>query len=122
MTKIMNQDIQIPDLNVSSAAAPHGQLLPDLQRTTAAVPAIGQQQVLMSAPLSQTPPPIPPVITQSTVPGESIDEDALDIEWVNKAKEIVEQTHTDPYAESVALSKARADYLHQRYAKQLKQP
>lgn len=46
--------------------------------------------------------------------------DALDEEWVSKAKAIVERTKNDPYAESKELSRAKADYLRVRYNKQLK--
>ncbi len=48
------------------------------------------------------------------------DGDALDIEWVQKAKAIVEQTHDDPYVESQALNKLKADYLKNKYGKDLK--
>lgn len=46
--------------------------------------------------------------------------DALDEEWVSKAKAIVEQTKADPYIESKELSRAKADYLRIRYNKQIK--
>lgn len=46
--------------------------------------------------------------------------DALDEEWVNKAKAIVEQTKADPHIESKELSKAKAEYLRIRYNKQIK--
>ena len=48
------------------------------------------------------------------------DSDALDEEWVNKAKAIVEQTKADPYVESKELGKVKADYLRIRYNKQIK--
>jgi len=54
-----------------------------------------------------------------SVPADD-DSDALDEEWVNKAKAIVEQTKADPYTESKELGKAKADYLRIRYNKQLK--
>lgn len=46
--------------------------------------------------------------------------DALDEQWVTKAKAIVEQTKADPYRESNELNKTKADYLRIRYNKQIK--
>ncbi|HSW99243.1 MAG TPA: hypothetical protein VLF71_05390 [Candidatus Saccharimonadales bacterium] len=48
------------------------------------------------------------------------DSDALDEEWVNKAKAIVEKTKADPYVESKELGKVKAEYLRIRYNKQIK--
>jgi hypothetical protein len=46
--------------------------------------------------------------------------DALDEEWINKAKAVVEQTKHDPRLESTELSKVKADYLRIRYNKHIK--
>lgn len=46
--------------------------------------------------------------------------DALDEEWVKKAKAVVERTKHDPYLESHELSKVKADYLRIRYSKHIK--
>ncbi len=46
--------------------------------------------------------------------------DALDKEWVNKARTIVEQTKNDPYAQSNELGKVKAEYLRIRYNKHVK--
>jgi len=62
-----------------------------------------------------------PVVQNQSQPTE-MSEDALDQEWINKAKEIVEHTLDDPFAQSTALNEARVSYLHQRYGKDLKQP
>jgi len=51
---------------------------------------------------------------------DDLSADALDEQWVNKAKAIVEQTKADPYVESRELNKAKADYLRIRYNKQIK--
>jgi len=64
-----------------------------------------------------------PTTTAQATPGlipADDDSDALDEEWVNKAKAIVEQTKADPYVESKELGKAKADYLRIRYNKQIK--
>jgi hypothetical protein len=59
---------------------------------------------------------------QQTVTTQSDDNDdkALDIEWVNKAREIVERTHTDPYLQSQELSRVKAQYVKARYNKDIK--
>jgi hypothetical protein len=64
-------------------------------------------------------PPATTVPAAGSVPADD-DSDALDEEWVNKAKAIVEQTKSDPYMESKELGKAKADYLRIRYNKQIK--
>lgn len=46
--------------------------------------------------------------------------DALDEEWIDKAKAIVERTKDDPYLESKELSRAKANYLQLRYNKRIK--
>ncbi len=51
---------------------------------------------------------------------DDLDDDALDEEWVNKAKSIVEQNQADPFMESRALEKVKAEYLQRRYGKQIK--
>lgn len=48
------------------------------------------------------------------------DDSAIDQEWVNKAKDIVEQTKGDPFTQSRELNKAKADYLKTRYNKDFK--
>jgi hypothetical protein len=44
----------------------------------------------------------------------------IDQEWVDKASEVVERTHTDPYLESLELSKIKAQYIKARYNKDIK--
>ena len=48
------------------------------------------------------------------------DDSAIDQEWVDKAKDIVEQTKGDPFAQSRELNRAKADYLKTRYNKDFK--
>jgi hypothetical protein len=45
--------------------------------------------------------------------------EALDQEWIDKAKAIVEQTKGDPFSQSKELNKVRAGYLKARYNKEL---
>lgn len=71
---------------------------------------------------SATPPPFP-------VEDEDIsathhlgaeDLDLIEKEWVLKAKEVVDHTQGDPYKQSQALSKIRADYIKKRYNRTIK--
>jgi hypothetical protein len=59
---------------------------------------------------------------QATLPvavaDESASDDELDREWVNKAKDIVERTKFDPFAQSNELNKVKAEYLKARFGKE----
>jgi hypothetical protein len=79
----------------------------------AQAPVIAQPQVVGMQQAAPAPVAAAPVASDD-------DSDALDEEWVNKAKAIVEQTRTDPYVESKELGKAKADFLRIRYNKQIK--
>jgi len=48
------------------------------------------------------------------------DLDLIEPEWVDKAKEIVERTKDNPFAQSNEMNKVKADYLKKRYNKELK--
>src|SRR5688500_6048564 len=62
--------------------------------------------------------PVAPI--QSTViQDEDSDDTALDAEWVNKAREVVERTHTDPYLQSKELGLIKAQFIKARYNKEI---
>jgi general stress protein 26 len=48
------------------------------------------------------------------------DADLIEKEWVEKAKEIVEQTKHDPYLQNKEITKVKADYMKKRYNKDIK--
>ena len=48
------------------------------------------------------------------------DDDAINVEWVGKAHEVVERTHADPYLQSKELSHIKAQYIKARYNKDIK--
>lgn len=48
------------------------------------------------------------------------DTDLIEKEWVEKAKEIVERTRSDPHAQSKEIQHFRADYIKKRYNKDIK--
>jgi len=81
----------------------------DAQQLSPAVPQ--PMNALYPAPTAPPPP--------ATIPEEA-DETQYDEIWVAKAKEIVAQTQDDPYRQSRAISKLRADFLKARYNKDIK--
>jgi hypothetical protein len=74
------------------------------------------------------PPADPPMQAGQTVPDHralvpapefAADEDLIEKEWVEKAKNIVEHTAEDPFKQVEELSKMKADYLKKRYNKEI---
>lgn len=60
------------------------------------------------------------IIGSIPVPEEANDLDLIEKEWVLKAKQIVEHTMDDPYAQQAEISKMKADYMKKRYSKDIK--
>lgn len=78
--------------------------------------AVSSQPVIPVAPVA--PPPPPPVqATPSNTPLVAADEDLIEKEWVDKAKEIIEQTKDDPHARTQKVNELQRDYLQKRYGK-----
>ena len=70
--------------------------------------------------------PAPPISTQPSAPASPMhddnpqiaaDEDLIEKEWVDKAKEIIEQTRDDPYVRTQRVNELQRDYLQKRYGK-----
>lgn len=65
--------------------------------------------------------PVAPIVQQgapaSTSPLVAADEDLIEREWVDKAKEIIEQTRDDPHARTQKVNELQRDYLQKRYGK-----
>ncbi|MDB5168653.1 MAG: hypothetical protein JWO41_9 [Candidatus Saccharibacteria bacterium] len=72
------------------------------------------------APIAPAVSPIVPSTTTTAVPVTTHDTDLIEKEWVSKAKQIVERTREDPHQQSKQLNGLRADYLQQRYSKEIK--
>ena len=69
-------------------------------------------------------PVAPPVIIQqddpvqdpaSSSPLVAADEDLIEKEWVDKAKEIIQHTRDDPHARTMKVNELQRDYLQKRY-------
>ncbi|HTH71806.1 MAG TPA: hypothetical protein VL737_00390 [Candidatus Pristimantibacillus sp.] len=73
---------------------------PDVQAAPGAAPAPGMTPMTQSAPAGS--------------------DDDIDREWVDRAREIVEKTKGDPFAQSQELSKFKAEYLKNRHNRDTK--
>lgn len=71
-------------------------------------------------------PQAPPVIIQQDDPVQqpvsgsplvAADEDLIEKEWVDKAKEIIQHTKDDPHARTLRVNELQRDYLQKRYNK-----
>ncbi|HMH30851.1 MAG TPA: hypothetical protein VK534_00035 [Methylomirabilota bacterium] len=77
-------------------------------------------------PLPASPTPVTPpqsngsAIASSATAAILDDDDLIEKEWVNKAKQIVEKTRDDPYKQSEELTVVKADYMKKRYDKTIK--
>ena len=45
------------------------------------------------------------------------DDELIEKEWVDKAKQIIEQTRDDPHARTAQVNALQRDYLQKRYGK-----
>jgi hypothetical protein len=83
---------------------------------------------LSTIPLPEPPQPALPTTSpadEAATPAQNSalsadDNDLIEKEWVNKAKQIVERTRDDPYKQSGDLTIFKADYLKKRYGKTIK--
>ena len=75
-------------------------------------------QPMPSSPTLNSAAPVPQVQDMPTVQND--DENAIDQEWTNKAREIVEKNRTDPYLLSKEISKIKSQYIKIRYNKDIK--
>lgn len=108
----------IPSLpgNESYPAAPEA-----APATGAPMPPLAQSQPAVPAPpvFQQTPlPPVPAAHVAS--PAVADDLDLIEKEWVEKAKQIVAQTRSDPHAQNKEMNRFKADYMQKRYGKEIK--
>ena len=67
------------------------------------------------------PPPTPPTQTTNVQDAPLIanDDDLIEKEWVDKAKQIIASTRDDPFRREEEIGRLQADYLKKRYGKDL---
>jgi hypothetical protein len=56
---------------------------------------------------------------QSANPISANDDDVIEKEWVDRAKQVLAQTREDPYQREKAIGELQRDYLMKRYGKEL---
>jgi len=86
---------------------------------TATAPIAGMPQMGLPLPpspaVSGQPQPLHP-----SAPQVADDLDLIEKAWVEKAKDIVAQTRTDPFAQNKEMNVFKADYMKKRYNKDIK--
>jgi hypothetical protein len=78
--------------------------------------AAASMATAMAAPVAPVQAPQSQPATSAT-PLVAADEDLIEKEWVDKAKEIIEQTRDDPHARTQKVNELQRDYLQKRYGK-----
>jgi hypothetical protein len=90
-----------------SQAAP---MLPSAQMPVSVpMPDPGQQPLIAAT-------PVPPLATAV----DAHDVDLIEKVWVEKAKEIVGRTRSDPHLQNKEISKFKAEYIKKRYNKDIR--
>lgn len=59
------------------------------------------------------------VAQDDSLPTVAGDDDLIEKEWVDKAKQIISATKDDPYKREQEVGRLQADYLRKRYGKEL---
>lgn len=78
--------------------------------------AMATAQAVPVAPVAPAPQADAPVVSSNS-PLVAADEDLIEKEWVDKAKQIIEQTQGDPHARTQKVNELQRDYLFKRYGK-----
>lgn len=96
-----------------SLAAPAPAVAPPVDPGLATPPA--------APPASPTASPTgdPALPAQGASPLIADDNDLIEKEWVEKAKQLVEQTKGDPYKQNQEMNKFKASYIKKRYNKDI---
>ena len=84
------------------------------------LPVIPDVPVAQLPALPQTEDTAAPVSSPKTSKLPAADSDLIEKQWVQKAKEIVAETKSDPYKQKSEMSKIKADYIGKRYNKAIK--
>ena len=90
------------------------------EHAASAQAAMSAQSIPVSLP---TPVPVQDDTAQAQasddLPAVAADDDLIEKEWVDKAKQIINQTRDDPAEREKQVGRLQADYLKKRYGKQL---
>ena len=89
------------------------------EQTAEAQAAVADAAAVGAQPQPVAPPvPVAPVV-QTVGPLVANDEDVIEKEWVDKAKQIILETKDDPHARTNRVNELQRDYLKKRYSKDL---
>lgn len=80
--------------------------VPDVPSSVPATPAHDDNQIVVNSP--------------KTAKLPASDGNRIEKQWIEKAKEIVAETKSDPYKQKNEMSKAKADYIQKRFKKSIK--
>lgn len=94
----------------SEQAAEAGARASDVAATASVATAI-------AVPAAPPQPVVDDTTTTSATPLIAGDEDLIEKEWVDKAKEIIDQTKDDPHTRTAKVNALQRDYLQKRYGK-----
>ncbi|HEX7368518.1 MAG TPA: hypothetical protein VF261_02580 [Candidatus Saccharimonadales bacterium] len=72
------------------------------------------------SPLLPTAPVAQAAQSASATPATAKDDDVIEREWIDKAKQIVRATQANPYQQNKQLAAFKADYIQKRYGKTVK--
>lgn len=64
-------------------------------------------------------PPDPMQTVNDDVPIVANDDDLIEKEWVDKAKQIIADTREDPYRREQEISKLQVEYIRRRYGREI---
>lgn len=92
---------------------------PDLSMPTAAAIPQSQPQGAMPQPAFTIPAEHAGTPSQAA-PADDAETSDLDQDWINKARDLVEKTKNDPFAQAQELNKLKSGYLKVRYNKEIK--
>lgn len=109
----------LPQLSPERESTSHERQEPTAPERRDQLPA----PVVPAAPLPSIPAPVASTqVADATLnPIAATDDDTIEKEWVDRTKQIIEQTKNDPYTRERALGELQRDYLMKRYGKQVGQ-
>lgn len=122
---------QAPSPQMESYEVPPNFASPEFEQH--ATPERGEQRSAVElAPPPISAPIMPPVAAAPVViqpepqfdatvsnPIAANDDDSIEKEWVDRAKQVIVQTKDNPYAREKAIGELQRDYLMKRYGRQL---
>ena len=98
------------------AAKERGEFRPTVaevnQQVSSAMPSVLPAPVVATAPDDDAKP-------ADDTPIVAADEDLIEKEWVDKAKQIISSTKDDPYRREQEIKRLQLDYVRKRYGKEI---